>query len=50
MSDALAQARELNGPILIEVMVALGAREDLGRPKESAVMNKQSFMAAVKGE
>ena len=50
LSDALAQARELNGPILIEVMVALGAREDLGRPKESAVMNKQSFMAAVKGE
>lgn len=49
LSEALAQARTLNGPILIEVKVALGARADLGRPKESAVTNKLSFMAAVKG-
>lgn len=50
LTAALKQARNNKGPIMIEVKVALGAREDLGRPKESAVMNKQSFMAAVKGE
>ncbi len=32
------------GPVLIEIMVALGARADLGRPKESAADNKRSFM------
>lgn len=50
LEKALQKARNQNGPIFIEVKVALGARADLGRPKESAVMNKQSFMAAVKGE
>lgn len=50
LSNVLETVRTLDGPILIEVKVALGARADLGRPKESAVMNKQSFMAAVKGE
>lgn len=33
------------GPCLFEVMVGLGARADLGRPKESARENKESFMA-----
>ncbi|SDA58392.1 phosphonopyruvate decarboxylase [Lachnospiraceae bacterium G11] len=34
----------LEGPILYEVMVSLGARADLSRPKESAADNKKSFM------
>ena len=34
----------LDGPILYEVMVSLGARADLSRPKESAADNKKSFM------
>lgn len=33
----------------LEVKVALGARKDLGRPKETAVENKQCFMEHVKG-
>ncbi len=34
----------LEGPVLYEVMVSLGARADLSRPKESAADNKKSFM------
>ncbi len=34
----------LGGPVLYEVMVSLGARADLSRPKESAADNKKSFM------
>lgn len=36
------------GPILYEVMVSLGARADLGRPKESAKENKEVFMRNIK--
>lgn len=32
------------GPCLFEIMVGLGSREDLGRPKESARENKENFM------
>lgn len=41
ISDGLAHAK---GPVLYEIMVALGARSDLGRPKESAADNKVMFM------
>lgn len=41
---ALGECRELTGPVLIEVKVALGSREDLGRPKESAKENGDRFM------
>ncbi len=34
---------------LIEVRVALGARDDLGRPKESPQENKAAFMNKVNG-
>lgn len=33
------------GPVLLEIPVSLGARSDLGRPKESARENKEHFMA-----
>lgn len=41
--------REEEGPVLLEIPVSLGARSDLGRPKESARENKESFMAFLKG-
>lgn len=37
------------GPILWEIPVSLGARSDLGRPKESARENKEHFMAFLEG-
>lgn len=37
--------REKEGPILWEIPVSLGARSDLGRPKESARENKEQFQA-----
>ena len=32
------------GPVLVEILVSLDSRADLGRPKESARENKESFM------
>lgn len=40
----LETAKQQEGPIFIEVKVKLGAREDLGRPKETAVENRNQFM------
>lgn len=37
-----------SGPCLFEVMVGLDSRADLGRPKESARENKESFMEYLK--
>lgn len=39
---------EEKGPVLFEIPVALGARADLGRPKESAKENKETFMEFLK--
>lgn len=39
-----------DGPVLIEVMVAVSSRPDLGRPKERAVENKEAFMAYLHKE
>ncbi len=36
--------RDEEGPVLLEIPVSLGARSDLGRPKESARENKETFM------
>ncbi|HKL86251.1 MAG TPA: phosphonopyruvate decarboxylase [Treponemataceae bacterium] len=36
--------KEVSGPRFIEVRVSKGAREDLGRPKESPQENKKAFM------
>lgn len=40
--------REDEGPVLLEIPVSLGARSDLGRPKESARENKEDFMEFLK--
>ena len=37
------------GPILIQVNVSNGSREDLGRPKTSPIQNKTDFMQFLKG-
>lgn len=37
--------REAEGPVFWEIPVSLGARSDLGRPKESARENRENFMA-----
>lgn len=34
---------------MVEVQVALGSRDDLGRPKETPIENKQAFMEKLKG-
>lgn len=40
----LLKTRQYAGPIFIEVKIALGARENLGRPKETPIENKERFM------
>ena len=44
LKDALGQTKNQNGPILIEVRVALGSRSDLGRPTIPTQENKDAFM------
>lgn len=44
LRKALDEARQERGPVFVEVMVALGAREDLGRPTTTAQENKLAFM------
>lgn len=43
----LADAKQRNTLSMIEVKCAIGAREDLGRPKTTAVENKQNFMEYI---
>lgn len=44
LKQALQEARNGGALSFIEGMVSMGARSDLGRPKEAAVDNKKSFM------
>lgn len=43
----LTEAKKRKTLSLIEVKSAIGAREDLGRPKSSAIDNKQKFMEYI---
>lgn len=43
----LAEAKKRKCLSLIEVKSAIGAREDLGRPKSTAINNKQKFMEYI---
>lgn len=47
LEEAILGAREKKELTMIEVMVSLEARADLGRPKESARENKVRFMEVV---
>lgn len=44
LQKELKKLKERKLPAFLEVKVKLGARADLGRPKESAVENKMNFM------
>ena len=44
LQEALELASSYKGTVFIEVFVSLQSRADLGRPKESAVLNKINFM------
>lgn len=47
--DRIGQwVREKSGPVLWEIPVSLESRSDLGRPKESARENKESFMRELR--
>ena len=50
LMDILKKVKTLKGPTYIEIMVSLGARSDLGRPKESAVENKENFIKKINEE
>lgn len=47
LSDALQKIRHGRQMAFLEVMVAIGSRADLGRPKETAAENKELFMDAA---
>ena len=44
LRESLDEMMKQEGPAMIEVMVALDSRADLGRPKETARENKEEFM------
>ena len=44
VQTALESVITEKGPVLVEILVSLDSRADLGRPKESARENKESFM------
>lgn len=48
LKETLSKCKALSGPVCLEVLVSLGSRADLGRPKESAKENKQQFMQYLK--
>lgn len=48
MVFALRQALTTEGPVLIEILVGINSREDLGRPKTTPIENKQAFMKFLK--
>lgn len=47
LEDALSQIRGCGKMIFLEINVANGSREDLGRPKETAEDNKKAFMECL---
>ncbi len=44
LETVLAEVRNVAGPVFVEIKTALKCRDDLGRPKESAVENKKNYM------
>ena len=43
LKNYLERNTQINGPVLIEVLVNKGARSDLGRPKSTPIQNKNNF-------
>lgn len=48
LSGILSEAKNLEGPILVEVKVKKGNRKDLGRPTTTPIQNKEALMAFLK--
>jgi phosphonopyruvate decarboxylase len=46
---AWAELRELAGPVMLEVRIKSGSRDDLGRPTSTAEENKLAFMVVARG-
>lgn len=44
LKKELMKIKEMDGPVFIEVKVSMESRKDLGRPKESAIENRNNFM------
>ena len=44
----LSEAKNLEGPVLIEIKVKKGNRNDLGRPTTTPIQNKEALMAFLK--
>ena len=44
----LSEAKNLNGPVLIEIKVKKGNRKDLGRPTTTPIQNKEALMDFLK--
>ena len=48
LAVVLSEAKDLAGPVMIEVKVRKGNRKDLGRPTTTPVQNKEALMAFLK--
>ena len=48
LSAVLCRAKDLAGPVFIEVRVRKGNRKDLGRPTTTPIQNKEALMAFLK--
>ena len=44
LKQVLGQVQQQNGPVFIEVLVAIGSRPDLMRPNIKPIENKQNIM------
>jgi phosphonopyruvate decarboxylase len=49
LRDILEKVKDNNELTMVEVLVSLKARKDLGRPKESAAQNRADFMEVYRG-
>ena len=48
MLAALQQLETLEGPVLLELRVAINSRDDLGRPTTTPIENKEAFMGELR--
>lgn len=47
VASAIQHTKQLTGPVLLEVLIARGSRDDLGRPDSTAEQNKAVFMRHI---
>ena len=47
--DRLGEMKDMDGPVLLEILVNKGARKDLGRPTKTPHENKSAFMENLVG-